>query len=77
VAIPGEEDDVMEKADDLWIDELLFGTRRCAGCGRRLPANTEHFHRDKHEPDGLKRECRRCCSARRADRYRRRKDVRR
>ena len=68
---------MMDKAEELWIDELLFGTRRCAGCGRRLPANTEHFHRDKHEPDGLKRECRRCCSARRADRYRRRKAARR
>jgi len=67
----------MEKADDLWIDELLFGTKVCARCRMTFPASTEYFHRDRYETDGLKRECRRCCSLREADRYRRRKAARR
>lgn len=57
------------------IDRLLFGSKVCAGCGRVLPASSEYFHRDRHNTDGLKRECRRCCSVREAARYRRRKEA--
>lgn len=46
--------------EDFEIDKLLFGVRVCNRCGRELPANTEHFCRDRHRKDGLRTICRDC-----------------
>jgi len=46
--------------DDRWIDELLFGTKRCTECGEDLPANTEHFTVDLSAEDKLTARCRNC-----------------
>lgn len=32
----------------------------CSECGRKLPATTEFFHRDKTHSDGLKTKCKEC-----------------
>lgn len=57
------------------IDLMLFGPRKCNGCGHTFPASSEYFHRDKHQGDGLRTLCRRCISERGAERYRKRKEA--
>lgn len=38
--------------------------KQCTGpCGRVLPATSEFFHRDKHQPDGLCFSCKQCRTA--------------
>ncbi len=59
---------------DFDIDALLFGSKRCAECGRVLAANTEMFAPDRHEPDGLAHDCRMCRRARNRARYRLRRN---
>lgn len=50
-------------SEDFDIDALLFGTKRCAHCGREKAANSEQFARDAHEDGGLTRTCRACRQA--------------
>lgn len=44
------------------------GMRRCTGCGRELPADTEHFHRHGTGKGGLRARCRECVAAERRER---------
>lgn len=65
---PGGDED-----DEFDVDVLLFGTKRCNVCGLDLPANSEHYHRDRSRPDGLKSTCKQCeCMRERAGYERRR-----
>jgi hypothetical protein len=42
--------------------------KRCTGrCGRELPADAEHFHRNALSADGLRARCRECTAADRRD----------
>jgi len=47
--------------DAIDVDCIIFGERTCTQCGRTLPANTEHFHRDQtREYGGLRAWCVEC-----------------
>ena len=43
----------------------LEGHKRCSECGEYLPADAEHFTRDRSHKDGLGSRCRACDSQRR------------
>ena len=46
--------------DSTFTDVILFGTRTCPTCGVTKPRNSENFHHDADDEDGLHRECREC-----------------
>jgi hypothetical protein len=50
--------------DDVWVDQLIFGTKICSTCGAEWPRNSEHFQRDGNNPDGLKATCKACMRVR-------------
>lgn len=50
-------------------DFILFGAKRCGGCGRTWPASADYFNRDRHRRDGLTTLCRECRRARSRRRY--------
>lgn len=52
-----------------WVDFIIFGGHTCPACRREKPRNSEHFHLDNHEPDGLTRECKACRCSRGTRRY--------
>lgn len=44
-------------------------TKRCPHCRDTLPATTEYFQRDKHQPSGLFVYCKVCAGEKRRDLY--------
>ena len=33
----------------------------CSKCKSKLPADAEHFYKDKHAKDGFRPDCKKCC----------------
>ena len=48
--------------EDFDLDALIFGTKVCSECGTEKARNSEQFHVDRLQPDGLKHRCKACCS---------------
>lgn len=46
--------------DSDFTDRILFGEKRCPTCQAKKPRNSEHFHLDAHNDDGLCGECKAC-----------------
>ena len=55
--------------DELLTGRIIFGTKTCPRCGRKLPANSDYFTVDRSRDDGLTGACRRCRAAESARDY--------
>jgi len=42
----------------------MMGTKRCSRCGRELPRDEEHFHKQRKSKDGLNSRCKECSKER-------------
>lgn len=49
--------------DEVLTGRIIFGTKTCAQCGEKLPANSDYFTVDRSRDDGLTGACRRCRAA--------------
>jgi hypothetical protein len=49
--------------DEVLTGRIIFGTKTCPRCGRKLPANSDYFTVDRSRDDGLTGACRRCRAA--------------
>lgn len=62
-------DAIIYRPNAVRVGVLLFGERKCATCGRFLPANTDYYAPEKrtiHQDgaQGCQSECRQCKRAR-------------
>lgn len=53
---------LLSVGDTIRIVEVPVTDKTCTGCKESLPAKPEYFWRDRHEPDGLRKRCKACCS---------------
>lgn len=61
---PEQEARIVLDYDAEFTDALLFGTKACSTCGRKLPKCSPYYTPDARYEDGLRSECHNCISGR-------------